>query len=196
MTPQPRRSGLSVMEATLLGLLTFLPSSPWGQASEQGHLALCLQWYFCFSKRLTLGGRSVYNKGHCIGGQVLPSFFSSNIYEALAENHVLCWVLEKQRLIHSATKQTFIHFGLCAKLCCAETTNRETYPQGVHSLGTSLVVQWLRVHAPSAGCLGSIPGWGTRSCLPQLRVCRLQLKIPCATMTQLDKTQHSQVNDK
>ncbi|TEA26021.1 hypothetical protein DBR06_SOUSAS3210075, partial [Sousa chinensis] len=29
--------------------------------------------------------------------------------------------------------------------------------------GTSLVVQWLRLHAPIAGGLGSIPGQGTRS---------------------------------
>ena len=28
--------------------------------------------------------------------------------------------------------------------------------------GTSLVVQWLRLHAPNAGCLGSIPGQGTK----------------------------------
>ncbi|TEA41101.1 hypothetical protein DBR06_SOUSAS29010017, partial [Sousa chinensis] len=27
----------------------------------------------------------------------------------------------------------------------------------------SLVVQWVRLHAPSAGGLGSIPGRGTRS---------------------------------
>ena len=27
---------------------------------------------------------------------------------------------------------------------------------------TSLVVQWLRLHAPNAGGLGSIPDWGTR----------------------------------
>ena len=32
-----------------------------------------------------------------------------------------------------------------------------------YTLGTSLVVQWLRLHAPSAGGLGSIPGQGTRS---------------------------------
>ncbi|TEA28249.1 hypothetical protein DBR06_SOUSAS3310030 [Sousa chinensis] len=31
------------------------------------------------------------------------------------------------------------------------------------SEGTSLVVQWLRLHAPNAGGLGSIPGQGTRS---------------------------------
>ena len=29
--------------------------------------------------------------------------------------------------------------------------------------GTSLVVQWLRLHAPNAGRLGSIPGQGARS---------------------------------
>ena len=35
--------------------------------------------------------------------------------------------------------------------------------------GTSLVVQGLRFHAPNAGGLGSIPGQGTRACMPQLR---------------------------
>ena len=37
--------------------------------------------------------------------------------------------------------------------------------------GTSLVVQWLRLCAPSAGSLSSPPGQGTinRSCMPQLR---------------------------
>ena len=29
--------------------------------------------------------------------------------------------------------------------------------------GTSLVVQWVRLHAPNAEALDSIPGWGTRS---------------------------------
>ena len=33
--------------------------------------------------------------------------------------------------------------------------------------GTSLVVQWLRLHAPNARGLGSIPGLGTRSLMPQ-----------------------------
>ena len=28
--------------------------------------------------------------------------------------------------------------------------------------GTSLAVQWLRLHAPTAGGVGSIPGWGTK----------------------------------
>ena len=32
--------------------------------------------------------------------------------------------------------------------------------------GTSLVVQWLRLHAPNAGSPGSIPGQGTRSHMP------------------------------
>ncbi|TEA36880.1 hypothetical protein DBR06_SOUSAS32310013, partial [Sousa chinensis] len=45
----------------------------------------------------------------------------------------------------------------------------------------SLVVQWLRLHAPNAGGLGSIPGQGTRSHMSQLRVRMPQLKIPHAT---------------
>ena len=35
---------------------------------------------------------------------------------------------------------------------------------------TSLMVQWLRLHAPNAGGLVSIPGQGNRSHMPQLRV--------------------------
>ena len=36
-------------------------------------------------------------------------------------------------------------------------------------LGTSLVVQWLRLSTPNAGGLGLIPGQGTRSHMLQLR---------------------------
>ena len=39
----------------------------------------------------------------------------------------------------------------------------------IYVLGTSLVVQWLRFHAPNAGGLGSIPGQGTRSHTLQLK---------------------------
>ena len=42
--------------------------------------------------------------------------------------------------------------------------------------GSSLVVQWLRLCAPNAGGLGSIPGQGARSHMLQLRVCMPQLK--------------------
>ena len=44
------------------------------------------------------------------------------------------------------------------------------------------MVQWLRLGPPNAGSLGSTPGQGTRSCMPQI-------KILCATT----KTQHSQI---
>ena len=57
-------------------------------------------------------------------------------------------------------------------------------------MGTFLVVQWLRLHIPSARNLSSIPGWGTRSHMPQLRVCIAQLKIPHAAT----KAQHRQIN--
>ena len=36
--------------------------------------------------------------------------------------------------------------------------------------GTSMVVQWLRLHTPNAEGPGSIPGQGTRSHMLQLRV--------------------------
>ena len=44
--------------------------------------------------------------------------------------------------------------------------------------GTSLLVQWLTIHAPNAGGPGSIPDQGTRSHSPQLKACMPQLKIP------------------
>ena len=45
-----------------------------------------------------------------------------------------------------------------------------------HLTGTSLVVQWLRLHAPNSGGWGSIPGQGTGSHILQLRVLMLQLR--------------------
>ena len=56
---------------------------------------------------------------------------------------------------------------------------------------TSLVDQWLRFCTSSAGGLGSIPGQGTRSYMPQLRVCTPQQKIPYATT----KAQCCQLNN-
>ena len=58
------------------------------------------------------------------------------------------------------------------------------------SMGTSLVVQRLRFHAPSSGGPGLIPGQGTRSHMQQLRVPLPQLKIPCAAT----ETWCSQIN--
>ena len=43
--------------------------------------------------------------------------------------------------------------------------------------GASLVVWWLRLGASNSGDLGSVPGQGTRSHMPQLRVPMLQLKL-------------------
>ena len=45
-------------------------------------------------------------------------------------------------------------------------------------LGTSLVVQWLRLCTPNEGGPGLIPCQGTRSHMPQLRVRTPQLKDP------------------
>ena len=48
-------------------------------------------------------------------------------------------------------------------------------------IGTSLVVQWLRLHTPSEEWPGSVYGQGTRSEVPQLRVHMPQLKMLHAT---------------
>ena len=61
--------------------------------------------------------------------------------------------------------------------------------------GTSLVVQWLRLHALNAGGPGSIPGQGTRSLMPQLKILHVTTKIPHVATKILraaTKTWHSQ----
>lgn len=41
---------------------------------------------------------------------------------------------------------------------------------------TSLVAQYLRIHAPNAGVADVIPGWGTRSHVPWLKSSRATAK--------------------
>ena len=70
----------------------------------------------------------------------------------------------------------------------------------VSSTGTSLMVQWLRLHTPNAGGPGLIPGQGTRSHMPRLKILHATTKDPpchnkdpkiqCATT----KTRHSYIN--
>ena len=40
---------------------------------------------------------------------------------------------------------------------------------------TSLVVQWLRLHTPNARALSLVPGQGTRSHVPQLKIQHSQI---------------------
>ena len=47
---------------------------------------------------------------------------------------------------------------------------------------TSLAVQWLRLHAPSAEGMGSTPGWGTKPCMPN-GVAKKKRKEICLRMT-------------
>ena len=64
-------------------------------------------------------------------------------------------------------------------------------------IGTSLVVQQLRLCAPNAGGRGSIPGQGTRSYVPQLKILHAATKILHTAMKiprASTKTQRSQIN--
>ena len=64
---------------------------------------------------------------------------------------------------------------------------------------TSLVVQWLRLHAPNAENQGLIPGQGSRSHRPKLRAQMLQLKIPHVAMNTphlATKSQQTQIKKK
>ena len=70
---------------------------------------------------------------------------------------------------------------LCAFIYVHKIHIPEVLP--IKDLRTSLLVQWLRLHTPIAGGLGSIPGWGTRSHMAQLK------SLHAAT-----KNQSSQIN--
>ena len=50
---------------------------------------------------------------------------------------------------------------------------------------TSLVVQWLRFHAPNAGGPSSIPGQGTSSHMPQLKILCSTTKIQCSQINRI-----------
>ena len=58
--------------------------------------------------------------------------------------------------------------------------------------GPSLMVQWLGLHTPRAGGPSSIPGQGTRSHMPQLRVHMLQQRLNIQSAS--TETQGSQMN--
>ena len=52
--------------------------------------------------------------------------------------------------------------------------------QNTTKWGTSLVVQWLRLRTPSAGGPSSIPGQGTRSHMPQIKIPHAVAKTRCS----------------
>ena len=60
--------------------------------------------------------------------------------------------------------------------------------------GTTMVVQWVKLPAPNSGGPSLIPGQGTRSHMPQLKILHAAMKIkdPRAAA----KTWHSQIKKK
>ena len=49
----------------------------------------------------------------------------------------------------------------------------------IKAQGTSLVVQWLKLRIPITRDPGSIPGQGTRSHMPQLKILRVTTETRC-----------------
>ena len=60
--------------------------------------------------------------------------------------------------------------------------------------GTSLVVQWLRLHTPNAGDPGSIPGQGTRCHMSQLSIYMPQIKVLHTTTGLAQPTENNNNN--
>ena len=58
-----------------------------------------------------------------------------------------------------------------------------------------MVVQWLRLCAPNAGGLGSIPGQGTRSHMPQLKILHATMKTEDPKYCNLRPSTAKQINN-
>ena len=86
------------------------------------------------------------------GGLTLRNFKA--YHKAILVKTVWCW-----------HKETHLDQG---NTTMSPETNPRIYGQLILNKGT-MVVQWLRLCAPNAGGLGSIPGYGTRSHMLQLR---------------------------
>ena len=75
-----------------------------------------------------------------------------------------------------------IHIGNCLKCKQIKCPNQKTQPGWKDTksrpVETSLVAQWLRLHAPNARGLGSIPGQGPRVCMLQLKIPHISTKDP------------------
>ena len=82
--------------------------------------------------------------------------------------------------------------ALAGRFFTAEPLGKPLLMPCRNTVGTSLAVQWLRLHAAHAGGLGPVPGQGTRCHVLQLRAGRPQLKVSPAAM----KTRHRQINKK
>ena len=99
--------------------------------------------------------------------------------------YILAWVLEQSATRKMPTSPS--------RNKTKQKNHKNQALKKAHS-GTSLVVQWLRLCTPNAGGPGSIPGQGTRSHMPQLKILHdttkishVATKIPSA----ITKTQRS-----
>ena len=71
----------------------------------------------------------------------------------------------KKRFLIAVFLSRKVKRKILGNTCKKDIYWRETQRCIEKSIGTSLVVQWVGLHDPNAGVLGSIPGWGTRSCM-------------------------------
>ena len=131
----------------------FLPGKSHGQRSLTGYSP----W----------GRRESDTTGHTRTDWVYKTYTS--------QDNVVPWAQEHSQMTFQSNQ---IHFPLLPSLSHILSPLPLSLSAIENSYSrTSLVVQWLRLHAPKVGGSGSIPGQGTRSPTLQLRVCMLQIKI-------------------
>ena len=88
----------------------------------------------------------------------------------------LCWC------INSVFKSLFVKFSL------HKCSGRLVYHNiNMYTLGTSLMVQWLRFHTPNTGGTRSIPSQGTRSHTMQLKILHAATKTLCSQINKFKR---------
>ena len=75
----------------------------------------------------------------------------------------------------TCTAQIIPYLSMCPQAIFLD--HKSFYPNTNICEETSLVVQWLRQGTPNAGGPGSIPGQGTRSHVPQLKIPHASVKM-------------------
>ena len=103
---------------------------------------------------------------HIPNDEILGSIDS--FWIEFSSSQIICWILGGENRRNKPIGGSLTPSRFSGKI----------YGPNLRSPGTSLVVQWLRLHTPNAGGQGSIPGQGTRSHMLQLRAHMPQPKNP------------------
>ena len=143
---------------------------------------------------------------YCQPSNCLTNFYHLNPFGQFYPCHFLLTLLQKtQFTVPILTSSDLLHCYLIIRSILATKGDHGILLLQIPStidiwlriadLGTFLVVQWLRLHAPNAGGPGSIPGQGTRSLMLQLKIPHTATEIEDLACHNWDPAQPSELKN-